>query len=407
MFSCTNHDVNQKVSYEKAGSIRVNRIALLLLMATATTLGVAPVTLAIGRPHILIYIFISTLIVAAYKTRSFKTSATEKPGSFEYILGGVGAIFPAASTGLVWLTFYWFVIGIIKLFEFIATWLNFEMQLNAELIAFYSSLIMPIAVGILLISQGADNLAQQLYPQTAGLKSVFYELITYGRKKLLTRVGALLVFVGAVIPVAVTTGAFTTWWFNLCSLGFLLLTSLSLSTMGVQIPTEKSDYSTKAISKLFTASGYQVFSSPRTGTSEIDPLLVSLDLFAQKKEHGFAIDVYTSTSKSMDPVMSMNDLLIAAVALESFQISEGTPVRVIPMIVFIGAEVNDEVRDFSQKEAVQIVEISDMEAVNRILKIKSEEELRKMARHYLGIPDKVEDLIDSVTDSDVQRGEAQ
>lgn len=387
---------------ERAGSIRVNRIAIVLLIMSSTTLGIAPVILFIGRPQLLIYVAICALIVAVFKIRLFETSATEVPGLLEFIFGGLGAIFPAALTGIIWLITYGLILGGVTLFVFIATLLSYEMHLNAELIAYYLSLLSAIVGGYVYVSEGVDTLARQLYPQTAGVKSAFYD----ARAR---TVYTLLVFSGSVLAVALVTGIFTTWWFNVGLLIILVFVSVGFSQKGETIYATKSENAIKAVSKLFSACGYQVFSSPRTGKSEIDPLLVGLDLFAQRKERAFAIEVHTPESELKESVMPTDETLMAALALGSFfqETPNGVLDRVAPMIVFIGKEANDKIKAFSKKEAVQIIEISDLEVVNQILETESQEELRKMASRYLGISYNDEALSASQNDLEVPRGEAQ
>lgn len=390
------------VADEMAGSIRVNRIVLVLLIIGATTIGIAPVTLVLGRPQLLIYVAIFALIVALIKIRSFETSATEVPGLLEFIFGGLGAIFPAALTGILWLIFYGLILGGGTLFVFIATLLGYEMHLNAELIAYYVSLIPAIVAGYVYVSGGVDTLARQLYPQTAGAKSAFYD----ARAR---TVYALLVIGGSVLAVALVTGIFTTWWFNVVSLIFLLFVSIDFSTRGEILYATKSEDAIKAVGNLFSACGYQVFSSPRTGKSEIDPLLVGLDLFAQKKKRAFAIEVRTPESELTKSVMPTDQTLMAALALGSFlqETPDGGLDKITPLTVFVGMEANDKIKAFWKRALIQIIEIPDPEIVNQILETKSPEELRKMASLYLGISDNDGAHSASQNDLEVPRGDVQ
>ena len=411
---CISGEIERTVGDEKTGGIYVNKIALVFLITVATTFGLLPATVVLGRLQLLIYIAIGALIVAIIKFRSFETSATEEPSLPEFMLGGIGAIGNAAFIGFGWLFVYWMVFGGLILFEFIANLLGFEINLNSQLIAYYVSLIPAIAGGIMTVSLSGDRLAQQLYPQTAGIKSAFYEIINYKRRKLIVKTIVILGISGFVTAVALFTGIFRTWWFSLLSLMFLFMVTNSLSRKGEKLPAMKSENAIKAVSKLLSVIGYKVVPSPRTGKSEIDPLLVSLDLFAQKKKHRLAIEVRTPGEKpsvSELPLMSklsMADLLTATLALEKFfseEEPEETSIKVNPMVVFIGTKADDNIRAFSKKESIQIIEIPDSKVVDQILGTEIPEELQKIANRYPGVSYNHEDFIDSENDLEVPGGE--
>jgi hypothetical protein len=395
---------------ETVERIHVNKIALVLSIAIASPLGFAPVALATGHPELIIGILVLSVMFSAFKIRSFKMSATVTPSGLEFMLGGIGAIFPAIAVGIAWLISYWLLFGIITLVEFVANWLGFGLLIDASFFAFWLSFIFLCLVCYVYITQGTDKLTQQLYPQTAGLKSAFYEMVISERKrKLLKRICVLSVVGGVVLAFALNLGVLTTWWFDLCLLLFLSGISLSLSEKRVLSSTIAiSENEIAAIGKLLEASGYQVLSAPRTGRSEIDPLLVRLDLFAQKNEDGFAINVFTSSSEptySLDSVLALEG---AALGLERFQRYERENFKVLPMIVFIGKDVDDTFAKLrNAARGVHIVEIPDFRVVNQILETKDKEELRNKAKQCLAISDNVEDLGDSVTDLGLKRGEYQ
>jgi len=386
-------------------SIRLNKIAILFLTVTATILGIAPATLVISRFESLMFFSIVTLIVAAITISRFKSLATEKPSLLEYILGWIGAIWPAVLAGFVLLISYLIFLGGVTLFMFIATWLGFEMQLNVELIAYYISLIIAIIFSILFAWMSADTLATQLYPNKAHVKSTFYELVTYGKRRLTGYVGfALLILGGLVLAVLLTSGTFTAWWFNLGLLVYLFFVCLSpFSTEKYFDPVLPN--AIKAVGKMFDAMGYQIVPSPKTGKPEIDPLLVGLDFFVHNKEHALGIVVRTPQKTKSKDSWKPSDLLRSTWALETFlqeEPDETKRLAVIPVIVFIGKDK----KKWKTKE-VKIIEIPKR-SINTILKTDSQKKLKKRASRYLArarISHKGEDLSASKDNLNIPGGE--
>jgi len=368
--------------------VRVNKIAIFLSAAVAVTIGILPATLTINRFDSITYFLIAALIGAAIDLRHLKSLTTEKPSLPEFMIGWIGAIFWGVLGGLVFLFFYFVFLGGTHLFGLIATWLGFGMHLDAEFIAYIISFPIAFIVSLACGEISASSLAAQLYPSKAHVKSVFYELTTYGKRRLVGYIGFALLALGIILLGALwTTGSFTTWWLNPVLLTYLLFVSIFPYSMGEAIDSNLPK-AMEAVGILFKAKGYRVVLFPITGKPEFDPLLGGLDFFVQNNEHALALVVRTEKTQPKDQ-WEPSDLLRSTRALNFFLQEESDEINdnVIPVIVFIGKEKGE-----WQKKEVRTIEIPDQELIDKVLKMNNQEELKETASRYLQFSNEGEDL---------------
>jgi hypothetical protein len=392
------------VADESIKSVRVNRLALILLTVIATIIGLAPIVLLLDRPHLLLYFAIGAAVLAAlfsFTPEVSETSATDSPGFLEFLLGGLGAIFTPALLGTLWVVLYWVIYGVAKLVELLAVWAGWQVQPNADLIAFYPTVVLAALFGIGFVLISEQNMAGQLYPDTAGIKSAFYELLAQERRRLIGCTSAALLVLGVALAVFMAAGS-TGKWFHVLLQLYLLVVSAPLSMLGTETTRPRETVDTvEDISQLFEAAGYQVERFPRTGSADVDPLLISLDLFAQRSGHNVVVDVRTA-SESTEPVdwKAGTGLTMATWALSKQR--DLSPEDVDPLLVLVDDVKPDEsLVTFSKKERVKILSVAS-EDVKRVLgEGIGAEERQEVARKLLGVP---AGGPDDVTESPVSPG---
>jgi len=372
-------------SLKPSKRVRVNKIGILFFATIALTVGIAPATLAIGQVEAMIVLMISTLIGVARHLHGFESLATEKPSFLEYMIGSIGIPIWGVFTSFFLLISYLISRGGVYLIEFIANALGSGMQLPAHLIAYVISVIVAFLFNLLWANMGAETLAQQLFPDKSQRKSVFYELLTHRRRRLVGYLlFASLVLVGLVLVVWFATGSLAVWniwWFNILFLGYLFL--VSISPLSPREPVEFTlPPAIKAVRALFESLEYQVIVSPKTGKPEYDPFMAGLDFFVQNKENTFAVAVQTQNS-----LWVPSSFLHATVALEEFLKEEQKGIeKVIPVVFFIGKKGKKKTGNF------KVIKITEAK-MNRILYLKSQKDqmqLKKLAKYYLKKIDKNE-----------------
>lgn len=262
--------------------IEPNRAAIVFAITVATLVGFAPATLVLGRLQWLVVLTALAGLTATLTLRKYSTTATEKPTMLEFILAGVGAVFPMALTGLVWLFLDWVIYRLLLLLR----------VSHAGSIAFWSTL--PVAVVLTLVYSNGMEIAKYLYSETAGTKSAYYPLIAQRRTSLMRGVITLVAILVVVSALFLGTGHVNTW--------FCVFLELYLFVVGIAVLPENATSQVIAehgrlnqIAKVFEIAGYEVERFPRTGKTEIDPLLSNLDLLTRKGDDCFAIEVKTKT----------------------------------------------------------------------------------------------------------------
>lgn len=373
------------VADESVKSGRVNRLALVLLTTVATVVGLAPAVLILGRPQLLLYFAAGAAVVAALSLRDFESYATELPSVPEFLLGGLAAVFTPSLLGALWLIAYGLIYAATKLVGSVAVWLGMQVHLNADLIAFYPTVILlAIPIGAVLASQEAEDIASQLYPGTAGIKSAFFELLTQGRRQLIPWTAVALLVLGVALAVFMATGSIGTWFYIFLQ-SYLFVVSFPLLLLGEEttLPSEATD-AVEAIGKLFEATGYDVERFPRTGQADIDPLLISVDLFARKSGHNVFVDVQmaTESTRSVDWRTASGLTTATWVLSEQMDLS---PKDVDALLVLVDLQAEKSLDTLSKQEGMKVVPITS-EDVRRVLEEEmSVEERQEAAWRLLGV----------------------
>lgn len=388
-------------------SVRVNKLALLLLTWLGVIVGLAPVALFLGRPRLLLYIAGASALSAVFYglllQESAETSATSSPSAVEFLLGGLSAVYLPAAGGIVSLVVYWVVYGAAWLVGVLIGWFRLEAQVVPQSIAYYPTVVLAVLFGV-GSGVGVGQLRRQLYPDIAGVKSAFYDLISRGRRRLWTTAAALVSGVAlALLLVRETTG---TWPYILLQVHLCIL-SLPLSIAG-GVPSRTTS-AIRAIEKLLTAAGYHTVLAPRTGDAAIDPLLANVDLIAHDDERAFVVQVKTrELSPSRVDWTAASSLQTAAWTLGGVsQKLDLTSKKVEPLMVLVGVKPDESqsLRAFSKEESVGVVDISS-EDLAQILRADDPEDLRELAQRHLGLPNGQHSSVADTTVTGVSGGQS-
>jgi len=364
--------------------VKASRPALVPLTVIAAVVGLAPVALFLGRPRLLLYAAaasaLSAILYAALL--GIKSSATNSPGFWEFLLAGLSAVYLPAIGGLLSLLGYVAVYGLAWLLRYPVNWLGMPAQIDPPSIGNLAAAVLTV-LGGLGSGAGIRRLRDQLYPDVAGLKSAFYDLISQKQRRLVGCTIAPMLVLGAALAVlAVATDAGK--WIYVLAQAYLAVISAGLWSAGEF--SMRSLAEIYAIQRLLEAVGYQVTPSPRTGDEAVDPLLVNVDLFAHSAERALAVQVRTP-GQTPDAVgwTAASALQAAAWRLNSVnRESDLTPHVVEPLMVLVGIEPDDSLRSFSEEEGFGLVEISDKEFAD-IRTAFGREDRQELARRHLGL----------------------
>lgn len=371
-------------------NVKINKIAIILLISLATVIGLAPLALTIHRPQLLIYFSVGNFILAFLFVKSKKTDATETPGFWEFVLSGLGAIFSPAFIGLLGLILYGLIYLITKFVELIVNAFNPNAAINADLVAYYPTLIFMIIFNLLLSFGTVPTMIDQLYSKTAGMKSVFYDMVyKQGRRLAIGIVLVVLILIVWIGIVARFTHTYSSWWSNLVILFYLASATAFLSTASQK--ESKSFEDNKIVSdlqKLYEACGFEMTPAPRTGRRDMDPLLVNLDLYARKGSQAYAIEIKNAGAIPDAATFSnvANMTMTAAWALQDFFGKEAAEqLKVEPLLVLLGTGQDATLRAWKQVNDIKTIVIPDTQEILNILNIEDPIKLKQMALGYLGL----------------------
>lgn len=361
------------------------RPAVVPLAAVAAFVGLLPAVLFLGHPRVLLYVAVASVLgaflyVFVVGIRSF---ATNSPGVLEYLLGAVGAIFLAALSGIASFLIYAISYGLAWLAMFPAAWLGVQAQIvpasAAEAVtAFY-------AVAAVFFCAGAelDHLRDQLYPNVAGLKSAFYDLIARKRGRLVGCVVVPMLVLGAAL-IGLALSLDVGRWIYLLVQVYLVGISAWLWTAGTTVIQASQEVD--EIKNLLEAAGFEVVVSPRVGLATVDPLLVNVDLFAHNASRALALQVKTAEQgpAALDWTAA-SALQASAGRLDSVRSEVGlTPHKIEPLLVLVGVEADASLCEFSDETGFELAQIP-YEGWNEIRQAVRPEDRQVLAQRYLGL----------------------
>jgi len=382
--------------------VRINKFAIVFIIACAHTIGYLPLALLMQRPILLIYIFgiaAGTSLLSIWK---FTSRSTEKPGPAEFLLGGLDAIFMPAFVGVLMMAVYGILFGILKLAELLIHLGGGEAVIQAGAISFVPVAIVTGFLVLILSGSFAGDLGKKLYPDIAGVRSDYFRFINTSQSKL---VGAVIGS-GILILTPTLLLIFTSWnrliLYIVMQVAFFFLGSLFLTMEGTEETEKKSDESLvnriasslgdasrnitgqaaggKAgerarlldrINQLLQLAGYQTEVDPRTQDASFDPLLTSLDIFAWREGHKLLLDVKSPLDADLPVDWKAASTLIQAAFLFAGE-KDIQPKDMDARLLLVDVEPDKSLKTMSQKENISVLTITE-QMVDEVMKITDRE----------------------------------
>jgi hypothetical protein len=368
-------------------AVRINSGALLFLTTLASLIAAAPVAVTLGRPAVLVILAVALPVVLWLQTRTYHTVSTEAPTFWDFTLGAVGALFYPVTMALMWLVAYWALYGLSGGLEWVVNYFGGGVHWGSGPIAFWPTVVLGIPIMLLAAILSQDTLFEQLYPNVVGVKSAFYDLIHFARRNLIVNTILTLAAIGALVAVALLTGAgLTGWWFNLGLLVILFVASAPLYDLGVEKAAHGHEHAIEAVARLLRAGGYDVVQSPRTGRDDVDPLLAEIDIFAESEQKALVAVVHVAGKHSDPPDWRFaRDLLPAAWAMER-HLGEQSPDSAPPvelLLVLVGQQADVRLRDYAEERYIRLSDTLEGEMIAQILEESDPAALAVMFEQHL------------------------
>lgn len=297
-----------------AGSDQVHRLILILIIIVAFTIGLAPATIVLDGLNWLGFLVAGAELLAISQIFQLKTYATERPRSADYLAAFISAMYAPALLGTCWLIVYGALYGLMWLVRGLLARLGGPATFDPAPVAFYSGAVIVALAGISAVPDAVKTIATQLYPNAAGVEPPFRALPLERRRKLMRNALTWLLASLVVWAILLAVGQLETWFYVGVQVVLLLLSD-PLWDLGQKIsPSLTEQAAATAVGKLLRAVGYDVTLFPRSGDRAIDPLLLDLDLVAQRKDHGLAVavKVRSETTDGQIPWTAANNVRCAA-----------------------------------------------------------------------------------------------
>jgi len=359
-------------------------------VAIAAVFACLPCAPLVGRVSLLIPLALLAMVTATLAGRYTNAEVKSVPRGLDFLMGMIGAVATQAAGAFTGILVYGVFLFLTKLSGYL---------LPANSIAARTGKLLPLVLSLIIViltvigSSGAAtrNLLTQLYPQTAGLRTAFYSLLSFRRKLSIAIVAAMpLLFVIGMLLVFLFPGLERSWWFEFAVAYALILIGGPLGKVGEGSETRvsrESDSVAEAVKKLFEGGGYQVVPYPRTGEEDLDPFLAGTpDLYAENRERAFAITVSsTKTSPARLGITALSELTSAAWALTEFSERNKRERKKIvePLVVLVGQAPPPEVRAYEKKGSLRVLTIDSTDLLKRVMRTNNYDELQTLARDYL------------------------
>lgn len=372
----------------RSAAVGLNRPLLAVLVGLASAVGVAPYALFAFPPRgaaaVVAVAAVAAAAMAARTLRPLLCRATERPRPGEVLLGGWNAVlFPAL--GALWALLVWalFYGG-----AFLVLWalgrFGSHITVLAARSATWASLAGFALVFLPLVKLAAGDLARHLYPDTAGTRSPYFSLLAQ-RRRFWGYTALFFLILAGILGFVVMLDPAKGLSAVLLSL-FQLITAVQLQ--GLERRAGRSagqDRALAAVDRLLSASGYDTVRSPRTGRSDIDPLISRVDLLAHSPRRTLAVEIKPAASgKAAVEWYEASQLRTAAWALERYLGGDGQRgTEVEPLLVLIGRGRASSLAGYLEDQPIRIAEIADPKLIDRILAEQDPAELRRIAQTAL------------------------
>lgn len=343
--------------FEQVQAVPVRRAALTAVVALGAVAGVIPYTIFLGRYRVAVVVGAAVLAAAVAARRLWRAEsrATEQPNPGEMLMGAWSIALYSAVVSL-WgiLSYYlaWLTVqlggGFLGLYELSAR--------ATELLAVRVSLGLTALSAVAAFGLATRELVAMLYPATAGARSPFYALIVEKR-----RLVALILGTASLAALAALLLRDQPRWLATAILVVLLYTSATLDVMGSGGGDSRSKHrSLRGLERIFEVAGYETVVSPRTGMSEVDPLITTVDLLATAPGSAWVVEV---KAVGKDPVEwhEASRLRNAAYVMQEMLAADEPAVRVEPLLVLAGRPRGESLDRYLERESMSVIEVDGAE----------------------------------------------
>jgi hypothetical protein len=338
--------------------IRPQTTLLALLGAAAAVVGMLPFVRFLDwwtrSAAITSAVLVSGALFVAFKSLDTRPcEATEAPSRGEWLLGWCSALQESASGGLIALSMYGLAYGVSRGWNALATSAGWTLQLDGHAVAFRVAVVICAVMTLSAASMAVRKMQRNLYPPTAGARSVYFPLLNKPRR--LFAIGAAI----AVLFVALLILS-PDWMGMSIAAVALLYGALPLALIDRQARPVPGGI-TETAAAVLQRGGYTVIQAPRTGNPEVDPLIHNVTLVARSGATTFAIEVKDlGSAKTPLEWNAASAVRTAATVLQQELWSQpNAPPRVRPVLVVAGGEITDSLRRFTSVEGVALVHLED------------------------------------------------
>lgn len=363
--------------------VRVNKLGIILLASVVHIIAYAPVVLLMQRPAALVYIVIAVLLVAILGTYKFTSRSTLAPNLAEFLLGGFEMMQIPAFVGILWMALYGVLFGIVQLLQVVVRLFNDQATMNAAGVAYYPTMVFGVLVTAIVSADSIGEVAKKLYPDTAGIRSEYFQFFSTNRSRLIrASIGS---FVVLLILLALLAFHIVNPYivYILLQITFFGMGSVFTSETRVEKTEKKKRLDVvERIRILLETVGYVTEINPRTKDASIDPLLINLDILARHDRHTLLLDIKSpvDADKTVD-WKSASSLMQSAYLLGIERDIKDMDAR----LLLVDTEPDPSLKKMTKRNEIPLISFSS-EQIDKILEIDDKEEKRKAIRSLLKLP---------------------
>jgi hypothetical protein len=349
------------------------RLVIGLLTIAAMMLGLTPAALALHRVWLLPYVLIGSIILASFSASNLRVYNSTEPTIPEFLLATLNAVVLPALLGIVWLILYWAVFWLARLVG----------HPHDKLIALALSLAFLFAAGAGVIWSATRDLAALLYPQWGGSRTRYFYLTRLPLAAINVAVGALVLGAG-VSAAAVLTSSWTSTAVWVVILVFSVLAGVAVERLPQrQSPGDPRSEDVQAVGEALAGRGYRLVARPRTGNTDIDPLVQQLELFSYSERRAYAVDIKhrAACAEPLDWTAGTR-VLAAARALERSKLAE-TIATVQPLLVVFDGAVDESLHAFCTGERVSLIRIDRAHGTAEVVNDDRSGDLQAIVHRFL------------------------
>ena len=372
------HAVNPGISNEAAQRKRPNRVAVSALISVSLAIGVLPYAMFVGRWQVLLLAIVAVggFLLSMAGLRATRSVYSEKPAIGEYALAGWSSLSLASTVSFVGIGIYWITGLVLRFVAWAAGWLDAVLEPNPEFWGFWVSLILVAFTATSMTLVQAAELAEKLFPNTAGVRSAYYSLLEEGKRVTWAAVATGVALI--VLPIAWAPPGRS---FAIALAVLLFYSGAAISSMSRSTPrvTNKKRI-LGALSKILRSIGYDVVQSPRTGDPSVDPLITTVDLLAHSPRRALVIEI--KAPKESRPV-EWHEAAALRKAARKLQVAlweSDSVIEVLPVLVLVGRPRAESLRRYLEDEAMEVLEPEGVDWIEQAQSEVTVETLEALAK---------------------------